>query len=367
MTLRGRRWRWTLLPLLGGLLLALTGCGPQNGQNSLRPAGPQAQKIDNLFIPVVIVACLVFVLVSVGTLYAVFRFRHRAGRPDDVKQVHGNTPLEIGWTIVPALILAIIAVPTVRTIFDLADNPGPEALTVNVEGKQWWWSFEYPEEKIVTSTELHIPTGRPVKLNLRACDGEPGALTCNVIHSFWIPELNGKKDVVPGRVNHLTIEADKPGTYLGQCAEYCGLSHANMRMRVIAQTPEDYADWVRSVSGGPVSTPSTAVNNLMTTTFGCNGCHTWTNSDQATYGPNLTHLALRSTFAGGTETLNHANLVDWLLDAPGLVPMESQKCLLPPPATCVGMPSFTKNLPSGFTAMTAGQASEIADFLLSLK
>lgn len=323
--------------------------------------------IDDLFIPVVIVAAVVFVLVAGGTIYALVRFRHRPGRPDNVKQIHGSTPLEIGWTILPALILAVIAVPTVRTIFDIAENPGPEALVVNVEGKQWWWQFGYPEEKIVTSTEMHIPTGRPVKLNLRACNGDPGALSCNVIHSFWVPELAGKMDVVPGRTNVLTIEADKPGTYLGQCAEFCGISHANMRMRVIAHTPEDYEAWVRSEAAGPVATPDTAVNELMTATFGCNGCHSWTDPNQATYGPNLTHLATRSTFAGGSETLDRANLIEWLLDAPGVVPMQAEKCLLPAPATCVGMPSFTKNLPPGFTAMTPAEAEQIADFLLSLE
>ena len=187
----------------------------------------------------------------VATVVLAIKFRYRPGKNENPKQIHGNTKLEIGWTIVPALILAVIAVPTVSTIFDLAKDPGPSALQVTVEGKQWWWQFSYPDQKVVTADELVIPAGRPVKVHLTACDGTGDAKTCNVIHSFWVPELNGKKDVVPGHDNWTTIEADKPGTYLGQCAEYCGLSHANMRFRVIAKTKEDFAQWVSEQQQGP--------------------------------------------------------------------------------------------------------------------
>lgn len=171
----------------------------------------------------------------VATVVIAIRFRYRPGKNENPKQIHGNTKLEIGWTILPALVLAVVAVPTVSTIFDLAKEPGPQALNVTVVGKQWWWQFNYPDQKIVTADELVIPAGRPVKVNLRACEGTGTAKTCNVIHSFWVPELNGKKDVVPGHDNWTTIEADKPGTFLGQCAEYCGLSreHALPRDREV--------------------------------------------------------------------------------------------------------------------------------------
>src|SRR5262249_26048766 len=151
---------------------------------------------------------------------------------------------------------AVIAVPTVSTIFKLADDPGPSALQVTVVGKQWWWQFNYPDAKVVTSGELIIPTGRPVHLSLTSCSdtlgGTPEQPACNVIHSFWVPELAGKKDVVPGHHNTMTIEADKPGTFLGQCAEYCGLSHANMRFRVIAKSPDDFESWLSDQQAGPV-------------------------------------------------------------------------------------------------------------------
>jgi cytochrome c oxidase subunit 2 len=127
-------------------------------------------------------------------------------------------------------------VPTISTIFDLADQSDATALEVTVVGKQWWWQFEYTDAKVVTADELVIPTGRKVHLKLKACEQD----TCNVIHSFWVPELSGTRDVVPGRTNELTLNADEPGTFLGQCKEYCGLSHANMRFRVIAKTPKDF-------------------------------------------------------------------------------------------------------------------------------
>jgi cytochrome c oxidase subunit 2 len=198
----------------------LGGCASEidNGQNSLDPQGPAAQKIFDLYMVVVAVAVLIGVAVVIGTVVIAIRFRYRPGKNENPKQIHGNTKLEIGWTILPALILAVIAVPTVSTIFDLAKDPGPEALEVTAVGKQWWWEFNYPGEKIVTANELVIPAGRPVKVHLTACEGTGDAKTCNVVHSFWVPELNGKKDVVPGHDNWTTIEADGPAC-TGQCAE----------------------------------------------------------------------------------------------------------------------------------------------------
>ena len=144
-----------------------------------------------------------------------------------------------------------------------------------------------------------IPTGRDVFVHLNACDGTGSSKTCNVIHSFWVPELAGKKDVVPGQTNTLTLSADKPGTYLGQCAEYCGLSHANMRFRVIAKTPADFQQWLSEQQQGPVNplyeadgtTPAGATQKLIVGTFQCTNCHIFDDSSKAAYGPNLTHLA----------------------------------------------------------------------------
>ncbi|MCZ7526954.1 MAG: cytochrome c oxidase subunit II [Acidimicrobiia bacterium] len=364
-----RRW-WALAGLLGATSL-LSACGPENDQNSLRPAGPAADKIQDLFVPVVVVATVIGVFVFVVLVLAVLRFRQRPGRDDAPRQVHGNTALEIGWTLVPALILAALAIPTVATVFDLAEDPGSDALEVKVVGKQWWWEFQYPEFGIITSTEMHIPAGRPVKLDITAED---------VIHSFWIPSLAGKKDAVPGRNHDLVIEADEPGVYLGQCAEYCGLSHANMRMRVVAQTEGEFEAWVagqrerRAPLLDENGEPAGEVEALITQVYGCTNCHIFDDPRLTAYGPNLTHLGSRTTIAGGTLALRGEDgeidrdlLRRWILDAPSFIPMESEDCRQPlgPDVTCVGMPSFVEDTPAGQQAMTEADAEAIVDYLLS--
>jgi len=375
MTNRSRRKRLILLATgLLTLAILVAGCGPDNKQNSLQPSGEQATKIDNLFWPVLIVAVLVGIFITVATVYCAIRFRARPGREDRPKQTHGNTALEIGWTLIPAVILAVIAVPTVSLIFQLNDAPAKDALNITVVAKQWWWQFEYPASgggtKVVTADELHVPVGREVNATLTACDASlPGG--CNVIHSFWVPELNGKRDVVPGHMNTLTFTAKETGTFLGQCAEYCGLSHANMRFRVIVQTPSDYENWLDGQRDGPAVTLDEAgsAGKLFAQKFGCTNCHTTEDSSISTYGPNLTHLASRSTFASGYYPLNRQNLIDWIYNAPAMIPMESKECRLglgAPGVTCVGMPSFSENTPPGQPTMTRAEAAEIADYLLQL-
>lgn len=350
--------------------LAVAGCSSNdNGQNSLKPAGRNAQLIDDLFIPVLIVAVVIGVLVVAATVVFAIKFRHREGKDDNPKQIHGSTPLEIGWTIVPALILAVVAVPTIATIFKIAEEPKGEVLEATVAGKQWWWEAEYKkqdkvsgtniDQSIVTANEIHMIAGVPLKIDLKSD---------NVIHSFWIPELGGKQDVIPGRKQHITFYADKPGTFLGVCTEYCGLSHANMKMRVIVQTKEDFNAWMAGQQQGPAQPWTGEVEELTGATFACTNCHIFNDSSKAASAPNLTHLASRSTFAGGVFELNRKNLVDWILNAPGMVPMQAKDCRLPPPATCVGMPSYTKDTPKGdYPVMTRAQAATIADYLLAEK
>jgi cytochrome c oxidase subunit 2 len=378
MTPQSRRPRRLLLAAAAAVSLVLAGCSSveNNGQNSLQPKGHDAETINNLFVPIAIIAIVVGILVLAATVYFAIRFRYRAGVNDNPKQIHGNTRLEIGWTIVPALLLAVIAVPTVSTVFDLADQPDPEALEVTVVGKQWWWQFEYPEIKVVTANEMVIPTGRKVQLKLKACEED----ICNVIHSFWVPELAGTRDVVPGRVNELTLNADKPGTFLGQCKEYCGLSHANMRFRVIAMTPSDFEDWVSGQQQGPVQplyeegadgkqAPAGEAQRLISNKYQCTNCHVLDDASLPSYGPNLTHLASRSVFASGSYELNKKNLVNWIMNAPGMLPMETEdtKCRPSLVAGCIGMPSFTENVPQGQPKMTRANAEAIADFLLEQK
>jgi len=356
--------RVSRLVLLAGVALALVACGTnENGQNSLDPKGPAAQKIDNLFVPIVLLSIAIGIAVLIATVWVAIRFRARPGN-ENPRQIHGSTPLEIGWTIVPALILLVVAVPTIATIWDLAQVPkGPEVLKVEVNGEQWWWQFQLPKQalvdkKVVTSTELHIPVKTKVALT---------QTSTNVIHSFWVPELNGKKDVVPGHDNQNTIEADKPGVYLGTCAEYCGLAHADMRFRVIAQPMDEWKAWLADQQRGPAQPLTGEVADLVQKKFQCVNCHIFDDSTKTNFGPNLTHLASRTTFAGGVYEVNRKDLVDWVLDAPSMIPMESKDCRLPPPAACVGMPSFTKNTPKGEPTMTRPEAETIVSYLLGEK
>jgi cytochrome c oxidase subunit 2 len=206
---------------------------------------------------------------------------------------------------------------------------------------------------------------------LKACEDK----VCNVIHSFWVPELAGTRDVVPGLTNDLTLHTDRPGTYLGQCKEYCGLSHANMRFRVIAKTKSDFESWLSGQQDGPVNPlvdaegqPVGEAQRLITEKFLCTNCHIFDDASKVSYGPNLTHLASRDFFASATFPLNRKNLVDWLMNAPAMIPMETEdpKCRPAPQEGCVGMPSFTENAGNN-PVMTRAEAEQMADFLLEQK
>jgi cytochrome c oxidase subunit 2 len=178
-----------------------------------------------------IIGLLVFTLLAVILL----RYRDRPGAALP-RQIHGHTAMEISWTIAPALILLIIAIPTIQVIFKTQSAASPKnALEVTVRGWQWWWEFRYPTLDVATANEVHLPVGRPIVFSMEGPD---------VIHSLWIPQLGGKRDVVPGRVNRITLTPDTPGEYWGQCAEYCGTSHANMMLRVIVEEPAAFDKWV---------------------------------------------------------------------------------------------------------------------------
>jgi cytochrome c oxidase subunit II len=285
--------------------------GPNPGRevpaDALNPLGPIAREQDALWDLVFPVAVAVFVVVFAGLAFILFRFRDR-GQTELPKQVHGNTRLEITWTLIPAVILAVIAVPTVQKIFELQDEPQEGALLVDVVGKQYWWQFVYRDEEVHTASELHIPTGREVFISL---DGtipedptERASLygTPPVMHSFWVPSLAGKRDWVPGHVRTLRLQADEPGVYPGECAEFCGLSHANMRFTVIAHTPEDYEAWLADQQQ-PAERPTDELAQQGEELFAqCLACHAVDGHPAqevpSRVAPNLTHFASREAFAG---------------------------------------------------------------------
>ena len=220
---RRRPGSFVTLSLILGFLLLSTACFPSDPLSTFDARGPVARAQLNLFVLIFWVAVVVFVVVNGILLYTAIKYRRKPGQELPV-QTHGNTRLEIAWTIAPAIILVFIAVPTITTIFETANTPPGDVMEVKVTGHQWWWEFEYPDLGVVTANELHIPVGETVNLTLESDD---------VIHSFWVPKLAGKTDMIPGNTNTMWFSADDTGEYFGLCAEFCGTAHAQMRFRVI--------------------------------------------------------------------------------------------------------------------------------------
>jgi cytochrome c oxidase subunit 2 len=290
----------------------LAACTKATPYNSLAPAGPIAEKQADLYWMVFWIAVVVFVLVEGMLVFMLWRFRRRSPA-DTPRQVHGNTRLEIIWTIIPALLLAGVAVPTVGTIFDLAKEPAG-AMHIEVTGHQWWWEIRYPSLGVVTANEVHIPTGELVVMELESQD---------VLHSFSVPRLAGKQDLVPGRVNTLNLAADAPGTYYGQCQEYCGLSHANMKFRVIAHDPADFDAWVQSQLAEAAAPAAGSIAEQVLVQ--CLACHAIDGVDEPPetaplHGPNLTHVASRQRIAAGLLPNTAEGLATWLRDPPAVKP-----------------------------------------------
>ena len=310
LSARGRRL------LLGAVLaaIALSGsaCAGTNAgpQDFLSPQGPIARRADGLWDVTFAIAAVIFVVVEAILVFTIIRFRRKPGR--QAAQFHGNTKLEVVLTLIPTLILAGLAVPTVKAIADLAERP-EGALDITVTAKQFWWQYEYPDSNVVTANEMHVPTGQPIFLKLEATD---------VIHSFWIPKLTGTQDVVPGRTNNMQFIADEPGTYWGQCKEFCGLSHANMRLRVIAHEPAEFEQWLQDQQQPAAATISgTAAEGQEIFLNTCATCHAVKGTDaQGTLGPDLTHFMTRDTFAGATFENTTENLKRWIDNPPGMKP-----------------------------------------------
>jgi cytochrome c oxidase subunit 2 len=329
---------------LGVALLALLagGCAKDAPQDYLDPSGPIAKEADHLFKEIVYFAVIpVLVIVEALLVFTMIRYRHRPDRPRPVETL-GRTKLR--FIVAPALILMLVDLfpmtKEAKITFELAREPEGGALQVEVLGHMWWWEFVYPRLGVTTANELHIPVGRPIRLTLKSTEpglDAPGAgqVAAGVIHSFWVPKLAGKQDVVPGRENKMTLLAEEPGVYFGQCAEYCNLSHANMRLRVIAQDPLDFGDWVaqqKEPAAKPESGPAAEGMSIFTGNGGCVSCHTVNGIEGAAggVGPNLTHLKSRSMFAGATIENTAENLTKWVRDPSAMKPMRpDQKTGMP--------------------------------------
>ena len=294
------------------MAVLLAGCTPSHPQSTFDTLGPVAESQATLFIILFWIGLFVFILVMGAIIYIAVRFRRKPG-DGDPEQIHGHARLEIAWTVAPTLLLIAIAVPSVLTIFDNANSPQkPEegGLLVRATGHQWWFEFEYPDLGVITANEMHIPIGRPVNVELASVD---------VIHSFWVPKLAGKVDMVPNNNNTMWFQATEPGVYFGQCAEFCGESHANMRFMVVAHTEADFASWVKA-QAAPALAPADPLaiegqDVFMSIQAGCRGCHTIDGTRaRGQAGPNLTHFASRDRFAGSILENTQPNLRDWLED-----------------------------------------------------
>lgn len=294
-------------------LLGLQACGGDYPQSALHPASDFAARLDALFDNIFWWAVGVFVVVEGALVYVLVRYRER-DEDDRPEPVHGNTALEIAWTLAPALILVAIAIPTIRTIFIVDNPPREEALVIEVTGHQWWWEFRYPEEEIVTANEAHVPVGRPVEFRLRTAD---------VVHSFWVPKLGGKRDLTPGRETGIWFTADSAGVYPGQCAEFCGTAHALMGFLVVAQEPADFRDWVaRLRAPAPEPTDSVAIaGRELFLRSACIGCHRVQGTPAVGFvGPDLSHMGSRRTVAAGVLPNTPENMARWLRDPQAVKP-----------------------------------------------
>jgi cytochrome c oxidase subunit 2 len=303
-----------LLALRAAFLLiavVLAGCAWDGPQSTLAPRSDFARAIAEVYWDVTAVVVLIALVVSVLLAWVLARYRARPGAPEP-RQIRGHTLLEIGWTIAPALVLLVIAIPTIHVTFRTQGAAPEGALEVVVRGWQWWWEFRYPSLDVVTANELHLPVGRPVVLRLEGPD---------VIHSFWVPQLGGKRDVVPGRMYQIALTPEAPGEYLGQCAEFCGASHALMGLRVIVQTPAAFAQWVSAQQAPPAEPSGSAADGkAVYARSACVGCHTIRGVSAGTLGPDLTHFGSRRTLAAGLRPNTPENVAAWVRDPQALKP-----------------------------------------------
>jgi cytochrome c oxidase subunit 2 len=307
------RHRLAVLALLG-LALVVAGCAAEYPQNAMESRSDFTAEINGLFWTIIYWSIPVFIIVEVGLVFVLWRYRRRPGAPMPA-QVHGNTTIEILWTLAPALILATIAVPTVQTIFRTQAEMDPRALQVRVVAHQWWFEFHYPKENIHTASDLWIPAGRKIDLQLESAD---------VIHNFWPPKLAGKRYNIPGHTNRLTFTTNEPGLYWGRCTEYCGTSHANMGFRVIVASDDDFRKWVGEFQKprGPQSVDPLVQQGQQTfLTSACIGCHAIAGTPaQARVGPDLTYFGRRHTIAGALMDNTPENLALWLKNPPAVKP-----------------------------------------------
>lgn len=354
---RGRRFLSPVNRSILALSFFLVGCGRDYPQSTIDPVSDFGSAIQGLYETVFWWTLLILAVVWTVLTYILIRFRERPGGPEP-KKTRGHLGLEVGWTVGAAIIVVLITIPTVQTIFRTQADPGPGALVVEVVGHQWWWEFRYPEQGVVTANELHLPLGRVIDLRMWSAD---------VIHSFWVPRLGGKRDLNPWvrkpdgpgpKINRLTFTVNEAGVYSGQCAEFCGPSHGLMGLRVMVEPDAEFQEWLRRMKSPAVPDSGTAVQRgrelFMQST--CAACHAveGTSARGAT-GPNLTRLGARSTIGAGLMDNTPENLAAWIRDPERFKPG-------------VKMPGVAEGA-AGFppTGLSEEQVAVVAAYLASLQ
>jgi cytochrome c oxidase subunit II len=315
-------------------LFALLAESASDKTSIFAPSSPPAESIRDLSILVVVIALGIFLVVEGVLLYCIVQFRRRGNETiaAEPAQVYGSKPIEVAWTVAPALIVFTLVLVTTRTLWEV-DVPPPapvlddNTLFVTVVGRQWWWEYRYQRYNgqpidFVTANELHIPasdaaTSRRVYLTLKSAD---------VCHSFWVPRLAGKTDLIPGRENSMWFQTDKAGLFVGQCAEYCGMQHANMLLRVFVDEPAAFERWLLAQKQPAVNEPAVDSGRAAFLGQSCVNCHRIRGTAAVgSYAPDLTHLMSRTTLAAGMIENNAANLRRWIADPQNI----KQGCLMP--------------------------------------
>lgn len=282
----------------------------------LDPRGPVAANISELWWLMLFLGTVIFLLV-VGLMFFGLFSRRSTHEPDENQ---GHRWVILGGIVMPAIVLAIVFLFTIRSTALTANEAGTGDLIIEVTGRRWWWEINYPEHDVITANELHIPVGVPVELRLTSGD---------VIHSFWVPQLAGKMDLIPGQENTLIIQANEADRYRGECAEYCGLQHARMQFMVVAQHPDDFNQWVesqRQVAQQPEDDLAVRGQQVFISA-GCVYCHTVQGFNSGDVdrsaidlGPDLTHLGSRTTIAAGIRANNQGNLSGWITNPHSIKP-----------------------------------------------
>ncbi len=286
--------------------------------NIFKPLATPAELVSELSILTLVICAVVFLIVASLLAYAVIRFGYRRGDDrSEPAQVYGSNQVEIAWTVIPILIVFVLTMSTARVTSAVQDHPMPhDAINITVIGHQWWWEFRYTDLKITTANEMHVPISTMAQpklalLTLKSAD---------VAHGFWVPQLAGKTDVIPNRTNTMWIDPKELGIFFGNCSEYCGTQHAKMELRVVVDTPEDFAKWVAQQQAGAPA-PEAAENQKAFLTASCVACHMVAGTRaRGRTGPDLTHLMSRQTLSAMEVPLNTANLRDWIKDPQHLKP-----------------------------------------------